>query len=153
MNMKKILLSAVRAIMALSACEKYETVKAVDTDFVRNYEQFWKLVDEGYCYLGTKYNNDKTVDWQAVYDKWMPVVKNEVKSEDELFNIMGKSLNHLRDGHVALYSDFKKYSNHEFYLMPDGVTYYEENFVEGFVQKNANENLLLTRQGVDKIQR
>ena len=73
--MKKIIISAALAIMAFSACEQYEPVKEVDTDFVRNYEKFWTLVDENYCFLGSKYNNDKNVDWQAVYDKWMPALR------------------------------------------------------------------------------
>ena len=83
--------------MALSACVKQESITKVDTDFVNNYQHFWTLVDENYCFLGTKYNNDKNVDWQAVYDKWMPIVQNEVKDENELFNIIGKSLDVLRD--------------------------------------------------------
>ena len=57
--MKKIIISAALAFVALSACEKQESIKEVDTDFVRNYQQFWTLVDENYCFLGTKYNNDK----------------------------------------------------------------------------------------------
>lgn len=133
--MKKIFISAVTAVLALSACEKYDTVLEVDTDFVRNYEKFWTIVNEDYCFLGTRFNNDKNVDWQAVYDKWMPVVENDVTDEYELFNIMGKSLDVLRDGHIAIISDFKVYSNNEFYLKPDGETYYDDNFVQGLVQK------------------
>lgn len=135
-KMKKVIISAVIATIAFAACEKSETLKTVDKDFVKNYETFWTLINENYCFLGEKYNNDKNVDWQAVYDKWMPIVKNEVTDEYELFNIMGKSLDLLRDGHVALYSPFKKYGNREFYLMPDGETYYEEAFVKGLVQDN-----------------
>lgn len=133
--MKKIIISAAFAIMAFSACEKYEPVREVDTDFVRNYEKFWTLVDENYCFLGTKYNNDKNVDWQAVYDKWMPVVKNDVKEEYELFNIIGKSLDVLRDGHIWMISDFKTYSNNEFYLKPDLETYYGTDYEPGLVKR------------------
>lgn len=61
----------------------------------------------------------------------MPVVENDVTDEYELFNIMGKSLDVLRDGHIAIISDFKVYSNNEFYLKPDGETYYDDNFVQG----------------------
>lgn len=133
--MKKIIISAALAIMAFSACEQYEPVKEVDTDFVRNYEKFWTLVDENYCFLGSKYNNDKNVDWQAVYDKWMPVVQNEVKEEYELFNIIGKSLDVLRDGHIWMISDFKTYSNNEFYLKPDLETYYGKDYEPGLVSR------------------
>ena len=143
--MKRIIISAVLAILAFSACEKYESVKTVDKDFVRNYEKFWTMVNENYCFLGTKFNNDKNVDWQAVYDKWMPVVKNEVNDEYELFNIMGKSLDNLRDGHIWMISDFKLYTNNEFYLKPDGETYYGEDYETGLVEKYY----LTTSEGKD----
>ena len=131
--MKKIIISAALAIMALSACEKYEAVKEVDTDFVNNYQKFWTLVDENYCFLGTRFNNDKNVDWQAVYDKWMPVVQNDIQDEYELFNIIAKSLDVLRDGHIWMISDFKVYSNNEFYLKPDLETYYGIDYEPGLV--------------------
>lgn len=133
--MKKIIISAVLAVLAFTACEKHDTIKETDTDFVRNYERFWTLVNENYCFLGTRFNNDKNVDWQAIYDKWMPVVENDVKNEYELFNIIGKSLDVLRDGHIWMISDFKVYSNHEFYLKPDGETYYGSDYVSGLVKK------------------
>lgn len=133
------------AMVALSACDKHEIITEVDTDFVRNYEKFWTIVNENYCFLGTKYNNDKNVDWQAVYDKWMPVVKNEVKHDYELLNIMGKSLDVLRDGHIWIVSDFKTYINNEFYLKPDGTSYYGEDYVSGFV----SEKYLKTSESKD----
>lgn len=134
--------------MTFAACEKYETVKELDKDFVNNYEAFWTMINERYCFLGDIYNNDKNVDWQAVYDKWMPIVKTEVKDEYELFNIMGKSLDVLRDGHIWMRSDFKRYSNYEFYLKPDGETYYGDDFKSGFVQ----DKYLVSTTGKDDYQ-
>ena len=131
--MKKIIASIFAGLCLMTSCEKYQTLTTVDTDFVTNYEAFWNMVNENYCFLGTAYGNDKNVDWQAVYDKWMPVVKNEVKDEYELFNIIGLSLDVLRDGHIWMKSDFKAYSNSEYLLMPDGVNYYSSNFVPGLV--------------------
>lgn len=132
--MKKIILAATATIFAFSSCEEYETIKEVNTDFETNYQVFWEMVNEQYCYLGDAYNNDKVIDWNAVYDKWMPIVTNDVKDEYELFNIMGKSLDVLRDGHIWLISDFKTYANNEYRLKPDGTTYYKNAFVSGFVQ-------------------
>lgn len=137
--MKKIISVLSIAICLFASCEKYDTVKAVDDNFVNNYEAFWNMVNENYCFLGTAYGNDKNVDWKAVYDTWMPEVKKlEQTKENEykLFNIIGKSLDVLRDGHVWMTSPFKKYSNNEYLLKPDGVTYYEGNFVSGFVQNH-----------------
>lgn len=134
--MKKIITAILAGVCLMTSCEKYETVKELDTDFVRNYEAFWNMVNENYCFLGTAFGNDKNVDWKAVYDKWMPVVKNEVKDEYELFNIIGLSLDVLRDGHIWMKSDFMRYQNNEYLLMPDGVTYYSPNYVSGLVSRS-----------------
>lgn len=143
--MKRIISAAIIAISILASCEKYETLKEVDTDFVTNYEAFWTMVNEEYCFLGTAFGNDKNVNWQSIYDKWMPIVKNDVKSEYELFNIMGKSLDVLRDGHIWMISDFKTYANNEYYLKPDGETYYNDDFVNGLVKNNY----LISNSGKD----
>jgi hypothetical protein len=132
--MKNTIIALFAGICLLVSCETIDTVRTVDKDFVTNYEAFWNLVNENYCFLGTSYGNDKNVDWQAVYDKWMPIVKNEVKEEYELFNIIGKSLDELKDGHIWMESDFKSYSNDGYLLMPDGEAFYPENFISGFVQ-------------------
>ena len=47
--MKKIFITLFLAAVALVSCEKYETVKTVDTDFKRNFDAFWTMVDEQYC--------------------------------------------------------------------------------------------------------
>ncbi|MBR5196651.1 MAG: peptidase S41, partial [Alistipes sp.] len=59
--MKKIIISLLFASVALFSCEKYESIKKVDNDFKRNFEHFWTLVDEQYCYL-----DYKNIDWNQV---------------------------------------------------------------------------------------
>lgn len=135
--MKKIIIAVAATICMLSSCEKYETLKTVDYDYSNNFEKFWNLVNENYCFLGDAFaNNDKLnyLDWQAVYDQWQPKAV-AAKDDAEFFNILGKCLDELRDGHVWMISDFKTYSNHEFKLKPDGVTYYEEAFEKGRIEK------------------
>ena len=134
MKMKNTIAAIFAGICLLVSCEPYETVKTVDKDFVTNYQAFWDMVNENYCFLGDAFGNDKNIDWQTVYDKWMPVVKNDVKEEYELFNIIAKSLDVLKDGHIWMESDFKYYSNEGYLLKPDGETYYEDNFIKGFVE-------------------
>lgn len=141
----KTIIAAGIAALTLASCEEFDAVREVDKDFVNNYEAFWTMVNEQYCFLGTAYNNDKNVDWQAIYDKWMPIVKNDVKEEYELFNIMVKSLDVLRDGHIWMISDFNSYSNNEFYLKPDGETYYGDDYKSGLVA----DNYLISSEGKD----
>ena len=133
-KMNKYIMAIFAGLSLLVSCEKYDTIKSEDKDFVANYEAFWNMVNENYCFLGTKFGNDKNVDWQAVYDKWMPIVKNDVKEEYELFNIIGKSLDVLRDGHIWMQSDFKYYSNEQYLYDLEGNKY-PNNFVKNLVQK------------------
>lgn len=139
--MKKIFLIAIAALSIMTSCEKTDLIKEVNTDFATNYDAFWNMVDQKYCFLGTSFGNDKNVDWQAVYNKWAPIVKNDIKDEYELFNIIGKSLDVLRDGHIWMISDFKTYSNNEYMLKPDGETYYGEDYVSGFVRDHYVNNI------------
>ena len=119
--MKKVIISLLLASVALVSCEEYDTIKEVDNDYKTNFEAFWKLIDEQYCYL-----DYKNIDWDAVYDEMMPRVE-AVKSEQEFFNVLESSLDYLRDGHVWMISPFKRYSC-ETYLYDENGNKYPSNF-------------------------
>ena len=112
--MKKYIISVLLAAVALVSCEKYETVKEVNTDYKVNFEAFWKMIDEQYCYL-----DYKNIDWDAVYNEMLPRVE-AVKSEQEFFNVLTSALDYLRDGHVALVSPFKRYGCDTFNIDENG---------------------------------
>lgn len=65
-----------------------------------NFEALWKLIDEHYCYL-----DYKQIDWDAVYDKYSPLITPGM-SHDGLFEVLGRMLGELQDGHVNLASSF-----------------------------------------------
>lgn len=117
--MKRYILTIFLAAMAMVSCEKYDTIKTVNEDFKTNYEVFWKLVDEQYCYL-----DYKNIDWDAVRAEMMPRVE-AAQTEQELFNIMEASLDYLRDGHVWMISNFKQYSCDTYLYDENGVRYPE----------------------------
>ena len=140
--MKKIFITLFLATVALVSCEKYDTVKKVDTDFKTNFEAFWTMVDEQYCYL-----DYKNIDWKAVHDELLPRVE-AAKTEQEFFNILGTALDHLRDGHVWMESHFKSYSCDTYHLDENGVRYpanYSSAAVKNYVTEmfhtiNSNTN-------------
>lgn len=127
--MRKILISILFATFALVSCEKYDTVKEVNNDFKYNFEMFWKLVDEQYCFLGYK-----NIDWDAVYDEMMPRVE-AAKTEQEFFNVLEASLDYLRDGHVWMISPFKVYSC-DTYKYDENDVEYPGNFDWDVVKDN-----------------
>ena len=130
--MKKIFITLFLATVALVSCEKYETVKTVDTDFKRNFDAFWTMVDEQYCYL-----DYKNIDWKGVYDELLPRVE-AAKTEQEFFNILCTALDHLKDGHVWMESQFKAYSCST-YLFDENGNRYPSNFNKSVVRKYVEE--------------
>lgn len=124
--MKKII-SLLLVLIALVSCEKYESYKTVNNDFKANFEAFWTMVDEQYCYL-----DYKNIDWNAVYDEMMPRVE-AAKSEQEFFNVLEDALDYLRDGHVWMISPFKVYSCDTFRINQETGEYYPNNVGSGVV--------------------
>jgi hypothetical protein len=72
---------------------------------LENFEALWKIIDEKYCLF-----DDKTVDWDSIYDVYYPQFDSMeiVEFEDyyRMFDLMEQMLNTLEDGHVNLYSPF-----------------------------------------------
>ena len=138
--MKKYIISVLLAAVALVSCEKYETVKEVNTDYKVNFEAFWKMIDEQYCYL-----DYKNIDWDAVYNEMLPRVE-AVKSEQELFNVFTSALDYLRDGHVALVSPFKRYGCDTFNIDENGNEY-PDNFDSFVIKENYLKERFVTMSG------
>ena len=130
--MKKIFITLFLAAVALVSCEKYETVKTVDTDFKRNFDAFWTMVDEQYCYL-----DYKNINWKGVYDELLPRVE-AAQTEQEFFNILCTALDHLKDGHVWMESHFKAYSCST-YLLDENGKRYPTNFDKSVARKYVEE--------------
>ncbi len=67
-------------------------------DPVVNFEVFWNIFNEQYAYFDVR-----GVDWQAVYDEYLPVVEQiRDTGEGDLFSVFEEILPLLNDGHVAL---------------------------------------------------
>lgn len=135
--MKKIIISLLLASIALVSCEKYETYKEVNNDFKANFDAFWKMVDEQYCYL-----DYKNIDWNAVYDEMLPRVE-AAKTEQEFFNVLESSLDYLRDGHVWMISPFKTYSC-DTYKIDENGEMYPENFNASVIRENYLKERFVT---------
>lgn len=64
-----------------------------------NFEAFWKILDENYCFF-----NYKSIDWDEVYRRYNDQIY-ESMDENELFNVLMEMTFELQDGHVNLISD------------------------------------------------
>lgn len=81
----------------LTACEAERTDMHSPRE---NFEALWKIMDEYYCFF-----DYKQIDWQEVYDRYSPQV-HESMDQYELFDLLGKMLEELKDGHTNLISSF-----------------------------------------------
>src|SRR3954467_15153209 len=97
-------------LLTSSACGKLLIGPDPANSPASNFDILWKTVDEKYSYF-----TYKNIDWNAVYAKYRPKVKDGMKSE-ELFQVMDDMLFELHDGHVNLISSFNVSRNWEWYL-------------------------------------
>ena len=65
-----------------------------------NFEALWKMIDEHYCFF-----EYKDIDWNAVHDKYSVQVKDTM-NRYQLFDLLGRMLAELKDGHTNLISTF-----------------------------------------------
>lgn len=100
----------------------------VDNSSIGNYNALWKIIDERYCYLDVK-----GIDWDAVYDKYLPRVQKNL-SRDELFDLCSDMLSELKDGHVNLSSPFNL--GREWSWYEDYPRNFEESIVEEYLGRD-----------------
>ncbi|MBQ0118447.1 MAG: S41 family peptidase [Bacteroidales bacterium] len=111
-------------LLAVSCTHHFGDV--VDNTPVGNFDVLWKTIDTKYCFV-----EDKHVDWDEVYDRYLPAVK-ALKATDEiaLFDTLSSMLDLLEDGHVNLYSGFDVFSSSKWY---EG---YPNDYNWGLIQSN-----------------
>lgn len=83
--------------LLLSGCEKATKYNSSPRD---NFEALWKIMDENYCFF-----EFKDVDWDEVHDRYSLLVKDTM-NQYELFDVLGKMLAEVKDGHTNLISSF-----------------------------------------------
>ena len=144
--MKRILniIVVITALFATS-CIKNDYVKEANNDLKANYEAFWQAFEDHYCFFGENFGYTKNVDWHRVYDEMMPQVE-AAKTDVELLDIMGKSIDYLKDGHVWIDTKFTHRGCYTFYYDENGVKY-PTNFITGLVGEKYLDRLFRTRNG------
>jgi len=66
----------------------------------KNFEILWQEFDRYYSYFIYK-----NIDWNEIYNQYRPQVSAQT-SDKELFAILSSMLDHLKDGHVNLYTPY-----------------------------------------------
>lgn len=99
--------------LGLSSCLDDDSLEQADS-LDGTFEACWQALDQHYCFF-----DEKGVDWNGVYAKYKPLMRDSVKTQLQLFNVLDEMMDTLRDGHVNLYTPFnvgRYWSWHEDYL-------------------------------------
>ena len=83
--------------LLFSACNERDEFT---TDPLTNFNALWKLIDENYCFF-----DYKNIDWNAVHRKYSVQISDSM-NRYQLFDVLGKLLAELEDGHTNLISTF-----------------------------------------------
>ncbi len=95
-NTLHILLCTI-AVAILSSCHGYDDF---DNSIEGNFDAVWKVLDERYCFF-----DEKDIDWEEIGATYRSQLKPDM-SAVELFDLCGRMVKELRDGHCTLISAF-----------------------------------------------
>ncbi len=114
-----------------SACTRELDVSYPNTP-VGNFEALWHIIDTKYCFV-----EEKGVDWDWIYGAYKPAIQKISEQgmySDTLFYTLASMLNHLKDGHVNLYSHFDVSRSREWYagypILFDSDILYNEHYLD-----------------------
>jgi hypothetical protein len=88
-------------LLLATACIREEEM---DNTPQGNFEALWKMIDERYCFFDYK-QNEYGLDWNEVRDRYAPLITPDMPRKG-LFEVLGRMLAELRDGHVNLYANY-----------------------------------------------
>ena len=97
-----------------------------------NMEALWDIIDKKYCFV-----EEKGVLWESLRDEYIAFA-DTVENERELFSLMAELLDHLRDGHVNLYSNFDRSRSRSWYegfpeIYNSGVVYGDKYLTKDYM--------------------
>ncbi len=90
-------------IFTLTSCQKAILGEETTNSPEENFETLWQDFDKHYALFGVK-----NIDWNGQYITYKSLVNPET-TNDELWGIITKMLNHLNDGHVQMQDTEGKY--------------------------------------------
>ena len=97
MNKNVAILLLFNVLLLFPACSERDQFT---TDPYTNFNALWKQIDEYYCFF-----DYKNIDWDAIYNKYNVQIQDSM-NRFQLFDVLGKMLAELEDGHTNLISTF-----------------------------------------------
>jgi hypothetical protein len=105
MNLDRIALSLL-ALITLISCDAIFPDKTTPTP-TEVFDELWEGINQKYvCF------SNRDVDWDAVYTKYRRQISDDT-NENQLFSILCRMLGELKDGHVSLKMEDRKWSGYQ----------------------------------------
>ncbi len=99
--MKRALTLLLAALLAgAPSCSRLILDEEPENSPVANFEYLWEQCHQKYSFFAFK-----QIDWLEVHDRYRSQV-SDAMTDEELFDLLARMLNELRDGHVNLFSPF-----------------------------------------------
>lgn len=128
----KMILGAALFMISISSCRE-ETDKLMtydhldvmafskaDTCFAEKFKILWNGLNQ--CYALWDYEDEYGLDWDAVYDEYLPqfeaLDKQETVTDEELKALLAKVCSPLHDGHMAVFFSNHKTGTEEVVYLP-----------------------------------
>ncbi len=115
-------------LINLSGCKKVLEVKSPAINAAAVYDDMWNAMDKNYALFSIK-----GIDWDSVYNSNKPAATADL-SNANLFKLLTKSLETLKDGHITLVSPETIFTYDNFYKS------FPINFNFSNIEKNYLKN-------------
>ncbi len=145
MIIKKILYSTLFlfSLLSIFGCADIFLPSDKENSPVQNFELLWDDFDKTYSFF-----EYKKINWDSLHAVYRPQI-NDQTTETQLFEICSSMLDHLKDGHVNIYSTLKTYSYTGWYdkyptnYLSNNITKYVKNYkISGALQYgNINDSI------------
>ena len=93
-------------------------------DIEENFDLLWQTINDEYCYL-----EYKKINWDSIGDLYREQLTPDM-GDKKFFSVCANMLNELKDGHVAIESDFNAISYSDWYLD------YPQNYNASIIERN-----------------
>jgi hypothetical protein len=130
--------------LLISGCEKFFIKDDPENNPENVFDFAWKTLDEKYSFF-----QFKGIDWDSIYNVYKPQVYDQMP-DTALFQLLGKMLFTLRDGHITLTDPQRGILFYQWYD-PDATNYKASIIRKHYLQDNFNRDGALIYKKLDDV--
>lgn len=141
---KRIELGIIALCLLTSSCESWILPPDPSDHPQEIFDQLWGDIQFRYAFFG-----HKNIDWFEIRKEYSPQITSDL-TDEKLFEIMGKMLFELKDGHVSLESKFGRSKNWDWFGK-NPMDYNESNIFFSYFKADYRVTGPLLHQVIDSV--